>query len=174
MPVYLGYRCESPAFQDEGPSISNIVGDLKLLLKLMKHAYHLGSAYPVTDDFRSHLKGSKFTLVEPEGAFLSRFPAMIPSCSFAGNEDHDDDGEGCDLFQPSLTDGGICHVFNDVPISRLVVETPYVAAFREAFLSNRSTSNERGTMSANGGGLVEGLSFYVDRRTMFQGGTHPK
>ncbi len=108
---------------------------------------------------------------------LDKF-AMIPICQFRHQSKHSvqryviggRDDFSCDLFQPAVTDNGICHAFNTPGIGRLFQNSSFTHLFSKVY---RKDVMENPSMHvAQPFSRDLGLTFYLDRQTLFRNFLH--
>ena len=171
----------------QNPCCFNIMslmeGDIKLLLTLMKHAYHLGSVQSITGDFIPFLNNSHNDRFE--SPFVSEKEmksdgleqqedrlAMIPICSFTGKEKKEtfqgrDGTNDCQLFQPIWTDKGVCQSFNSIAPEKMLADSEFKSLFKDVFERKNFIGNS--LEPGISGGDNQGISFYLDRQSFLHG-----
>ena len=82
------------------------------------------------------------------------YTSMIPWCEIKGGLDG-----SCTLFEPVITDQGICHAFNPTPSLEMLTPSYFSHSFKEAFKSD--FSKEPMTYKGTGNGKEHALTFYL-------------
>ena len=95
--------------------------NLKSIMKVMRFANHRGKS------------GLFSYAVDKQNPNQLDFNTMIPWCKFSDSVKQDNDGEKCQLFQPIVTDLGMCHAFNPTPILDMLKPSYFTESFNEAF-----------------------------------------
>ena len=89
--------------------------------------------------------------------------SFLPICSYSGNPGNikeEGPGKGCKLFQPVITDLGICYSFNADPIVPMLADSSFKEAFFEAYKYDLNSSPS--IHNARGAGDTFALTFMVD------------
>ena len=80
--------------------------------------------------------------------------SFIPSCKYIkGNQ------EECQLFNPVITDLGICYAFNSEPINDLLSDSSFTQTFLKVY---KSELNDSRLLKASGSGDAYSLRFIID------------
>ncbi len=105
---------------------------------------------------------------------VSSFSPAIPYCQLASSwsnghskfKEFDEESpfhNMCTLFQPTLTDQGICHTFNRINPSNKLQKSSYMSAFEQVFQVSSSTE---ASWRANGIRIKNGVRFILDAHVM--------
>ena len=140
--------------------------NLKAIMKVMRFANARSKSHIVIDnDFQRILIGLNFSLSSPANETRSIFDfksSIIPQCWI--NKDKPDFStssyrEQCNLFQPVITDMGICHAFNPTPSMDMLAASYFTDSFNDAFKNDliKSATIHNGT----GAGEKNSLNFYL-------------
>ena len=131
--------------------------NLEAIMKVMRLASgRAQSILNVTNIIKKAKEWIKYPLnIEGNGQGLQEdVTAMLRFCVL--NRINQD---GCRLFNPVVTDIGICHSFNSIPSNDLLIPSYFTESFKEAFKDDMSTES----ILHNGTGSDEdhSLSFYL-------------
>ena len=168
---------------------------LGTLMKLMKFSVHRGSSLIHVEDLMDFLKDNAFPyayypkfLDSPVGKGQKKhYPwvrdpnAMAGFCQYVyGSNRITIRGKvpfyPCTLLKPTITDKGLCHAFNVLPIEDTLKKTPFRDTFKEAFRRDMDIQNDidagqfstEGLLRGNGGQDHLGLTFVLDRQLTFK------
>ena len=88
------------------------------------------------------------------------YQAIIPWCDLnqqkASNKLAID---SCNLFEPVVTDMGLCHAFNPTPVQKLLTQSYFKDAFHEVFKSDLNPNST--IFKGTGSGTSQALDFFV-------------
>ena len=144
---------------------------LKPIMKVMRMASGRGkSHFNVTDllgPFFENLDLVRFSFnVNGSNSFYPEYPqnpeatdktSFIPACKYSNDTQYFD--KKCKLFEPVVTDNGICYAFNAESVATMLKKSSFTDAFHEAYQYDLL---EPQNYFANGAGDKFALEFIVD------------
>lgn len=148
---------------------SRIGNNLKAIMKIMRFAIGRGKFDLNSTDLLKTgiLEKSNYTLFHSKDQFDSRekekdINSMIPWCQLR-NGDKDKSllnvEVSCDLFDPVVTDVGICHAFNPSQTLELLESSYFTESFEEAYKTDLPINSS--TWNGTGAGSDYALNFYL-------------
>ena len=144
--------------------------NLKPIMKVMRMATGRGQSHFNISDFLEPFIENNNTMTYPldvnsDDAYYNLDKtseardktSFIPACTYASREFKI--GDNCKLFQPVVTDFGICYSFNAEPLNNMLKNSTFTEAFNEAYQYDLIESEPE---KAKGAGDNFALRFMVD------------
>ena len=150
------YTCCSQNFEQS----RKLGNNLPAVMKIMRVAVKRGKSHlNVSELLENALQYINYTMLIDEKdlenlTYEVDYTSMIPWCEIDSGEDGD-----CTLFDPIVTDQGLCHSFNPTPTLDMLRPSYFSQSFREAFKSDL-TKNPI-FKNATGSGNEHALTFYL-------------
>ena len=136
--------------------------NLKPIMKVMRMASGRGNShFNLTDFLRPFLENSKLIRYSmnpmDEKDEIRDETSFLPACTYSKIQSSL--GDNCKLFEPVVTDLGICYAFNAEPMMKMLQDSTFTEAFNEAYKYDLIDSDP---LKAKGAGEDFALKFMVD------------
>ena len=137
-------------------------------MKVMRFAVGRGRSKLLIDEFMEqimenlHYPVKNFTELE-----VLDHQTLIPWCDLNDQKISSKLAiDSCNLFEPVITDMGLCHSFNPTPVSKLLAPSYFKEAFLEAFKSDLNPNST--ILMGTGSGTSQALDFFVLTKSNLQ------
>ena len=150
---------------------TNKIGhNLEAIMKVMRFASGRGkSMLKISDFLKRILESNDYPVANVTYQESLDLEAKIPWCDYKKQKlqnigvDEYPSIDACNLFQPVITDLGLCHAFNPTPTADILAPSYFRDSFIEAFEDDfkQEQKIERGT----GSGRSQSLDFYIFKKS---------
>ena len=165
--------CENVLMKDNCCNFwTNKLGhNLEAIMKVMKFASGRGkSTLKISDLLKRIFESNDYPVANVTDQESLDLEAQIPWCDYKKQKLQDKGVweypliDACNLFQPVVTDMGVCHAFNPTPTADILAPSFFRDSFIEAFKDDFNQEQEQNIKRSTGSGRSNSLDFYIFKK----------